>query len=148
MKKFVIVCAVCLVIITAILVHRVWSDHRRDQEAAAAATLIEATKPPRFKTEIPPEDASTPDPLQQLVVSVDDGGGLRLNSQDAGTVGDLSRLRGQLEQALKERGDRRSDKTVFVKASSRLKYAEVKKVINAVKDVGAAPVGLQMDDPE
>jgi biopolymer transport protein ExbD len=148
MKKLFTVCAACLIVITAVLVHRAWSEYRRDQEAASALASIEANKPPRFKTIVPPEDATGSNSTDRLVVSIDDSGALRLNSEDAGTLDDLSRLRVRLEQALKERGGARPDRIVFVKASSRLKYNEVRKVVDVVKGAGADPVGLEMDAPQ
>ena len=90
MKKLVTVCAACLIVITAIIVHRAWSEHRRDQEAVSALASIEANKPPRFKIIIPPEDTTDSDSADRFVVSVDDRGALRLNSEDAGTLNDLS----------------------------------------------------------
>lgn len=148
MKKLVTLCAACLIIITATLLYRTWSEHRRAQEAESALGSIEASKPPRFKTEIPPDGATNSDSTNRLVVSVDDGGALRLNSEDAGTLNDLSRLRARLEQALRGRSGARPDKTVFVKASSRLSYDEVQKVVDAVKGAGADPVGLEVDAPQ
>ncbi|MCA1634143.1 MAG: biopolymer transporter ExbD [Acidobacteria bacterium] len=148
MKKLANVCAACLVTITAILVHRTYSEHRQSRKSEAAMALMEANKPHRFRPEISPTDTRTPNSLHQLIVSVDDGGVLRLNSQDAGTVGDVSHLRMQLEQALKERGEGRPDRAIIVKASPRLKYVEVKKVIDVVKAAGATPVELQTYDPE
>jgi biopolymer transport protein ExbD len=148
MKKLVTVCAACLIVITAILGHRVWSERRRASEAEADLASIEANKPPRLKTVIPHKNVAEPDYGERLVVMVDDGGALRLNSEDVGTLGDLSRLRTRLEQAFEGRGGTRPDKTVFVKASPKLKYNEVRKVIDAVKDAGADPVGLEMNDPQ
>ena len=148
MKKLVTICAACLIIITAILVYRTWSEHRRVQEAESVLGAIEANRPPRFKTEIPLVGATGSDSTGRLVVSVDDGGTLRLNSEDAGTLDDLSRLRARLEQALRERGGARPDKIVFVKASSKLRYDEVQKVVDAVKGAGADPVGLEVDAPQ
>jgi biopolymer transport protein ExbD len=40
----------------------------------------------------------------------------------------------------------RIEKTVFVKGTLSLKYADVLRVIDAVKGAGAHPVGLQIDD--
>ena len=40
----------------------------------------------------------------------------------------------------------RIEKTVFIKAPTKMKYGDVVKVIDAVKGAGANPVGLQVDD--
>jgi biopolymer transport protein ExbD len=148
MKNLVTVCAACLVVITAVFGHRAWTDNRRAGEAEAAAAWLEANKPPRFKTEVPPEGAAESDSADRLVVSVDDGGALRLNSEDAGTLGEFSLLRARLERALNESRGARPDRTVFVRVSPKLKYDEVRKVIEAVCGAGADPVGLEMDDPQ
>lgn len=148
MKKLVTVCAACLIVITAILGHRAWSEHRRAREAEAAMASLEANKPARFRTDVPSKEAAGSDSADRLVVSVGDDGALRLNSEDAGTLDDLSRLRIRLEQALNERSEARSNRTVFVRASQRLKYAEVRKVVDAVRGAGADPVGLEIEDPQ
>jgi biopolymer transport protein ExbD len=141
MKKLVAVSTACLVVIAFILVYNTWSDYRRGREIEAAM----ANPPPRFKASVPPESA-TPDPSSQVVISIDDAGRLMLNDREAGTTEDVTLLRSQLELMFKERGGAQPDRTVWVKASSKLKYREVKKVIDVVKDAGANPVGLQTDD--
>lgn len=79
---------------------------------------------------------------------VDDEGRLKLNAQEAGTTSDTSRLRAKLEQYFRERGDRAPGRTVFVKASRKLPYTEVTKVVDAAKGAGADPVGLEVADPK
>jgi biopolymer transport protein ExbD len=145
MRKLTVVNTACLVIITAVLLHRAWSEYRQTQEAQATLNT-EAAKPPRFKTELPFEDIRASDPSHQLVISVDDVGGLRLNAEEVGTINDMSRLRSKLEQLFKERGGRQPDRTVSVRASRKLPYGEIAKVIDAAKSAGADPVGLQVGD--
>jgi biopolymer transport protein ExbD len=65
-----------------------------------------------------------------------------------GTTSDTSQLRAQLDQYFRERGDRSSGRAVFVKASRKISYAEVIKVIDAVKGADADPVGLEVADPK
>ncbi|MCA1849586.1 MAG: hypothetical protein LC672_00690, partial [Acidobacteria bacterium] len=81
MRKLAVVSTACLVIITAVLLHRAWSEYRQTQEARATLAKTEAAKLPRLKTELPPEDTKTSAPSHQVVISVDDGGGLRLNAE-------------------------------------------------------------------
>ena len=146
MRKLAVVNTACLVIITAVLLHRACSEYRQTQEAWATQANAEAAKPPRLKTELPPEGIKGSTPSHQLVISVDDGGGLRLNAEEAGTINDMSRLRAKLEQVFRERGARQPDRAVFVKASSKSPYGEIAKVIDAAKSAGADPVGLQVED--
>jgi biopolymer transport protein ExbD len=40
----------------------------------------------------------------------------------------------------------RIERTVFIKAPRALPYAEVMRVLDAIKGAGASPVGLQIDD--
>jgi biopolymer transport protein ExbD len=40
----------------------------------------------------------------------------------------------------------RIEKTVFIKAPRALLYADVMRVLDAIKGAGASPVGLQIDD--
>jgi biopolymer transport protein ExbD len=149
MKKLAIgIITVSLLVIALTGLYNVWTNYRRGKEAEAALANMEANKPPRYQVEVPskrPEGANSPD---AVVVSVDDEGRLKLNSQEAGTTSDTSQLRAKLEQFFRERGDSHPGRTVFVRASSKLRYTEVKKVIDAAKSAGANPVGLQEADPE
>jgi biopolymer transport protein ExbD len=148
MKKLAVISTLCLVIIAAILLYNQYSEYRYAKEAEAALTNMEANKPQRYKAEIPPEGLRNSAALEEVVVLVDDQGRLKLNSQEAGTIDDTSQLRAKLEQYFRERGDSHPGRTVFVRASSKLRYTEVKKVIDAAKSAGADPVGLQEADPE
>jgi biopolymer transport protein ExbD len=38
------------------------------------------------------------------------------------------------------------EKTVFIKSPRSVKYGEVVRIIDAVKQAGAQPIGLQIDD--
>ena len=40
----------------------------------------------------------------------------------------------------------RIEKTVFIKAPRAILYADVMRVLDAIKGAGASPVGLQIDD--
>lgn len=147
MKKFVIgIITVSLVVIALINIYSIWTNHRRSKEAEAALANMEANKPERYKVEVSPERVRISDSPDDVIVSVDDQGGLKLNSQEAGTTSDTSRLRAKLEQLFREHGDRYPDRKVFIKASPKLRYAEITKVIDAAKGAGAEPIGLQVDD--
>ena len=124
-------------------------------------------KPHRFLTQLPapPQDLAhvDPNPLT-LVVTIQPDRTLKLN-QDAGmgTVDDPRPLLSKLNWVFDERvryhtygpgmlarfdlpERERILKTVFIKAPRRLPYGEVTRVIDSLKGVGAAPIGLQLDD--
>jgi biopolymer transport protein ExbD len=123
-------------------------------------------RPHRFETKLPAPPQNTPDvqpnPLT-LVVSIQNDRTLKLNQiPDMGTVEDLSplisKLRSLFEERLQKRAYRadmisrfdlseqdRIEKTVFIKAPRNLPYGEVTRVIDGLKGIGAAPIGLQLD---
>ena len=130
--------------------------------------VVTPSRPSRFKTHVPqpppPQtEDSTPDPLM-LVVTVNKDLGLKLNKDsEMGSISDPSKLQAALTRILQERRARhtyrtdslnltelpeeeRLQKTVFIKAPRALRYGEVVKVIDIVKEVGADPVGLQIDE--
>jgi len=122
--------------------------------------LISPLKPSRFEAKVPAEpkddtiSPAKPNPLT-LVVTIDKNGGLLLNKDSMGNVSDTSVLNERLKQVFKDRessgtafreGTNEVEKTLFVKAPRTLKYGEVVKVIDAVKEAGAQPIGLQIDD--
>lgn len=146
MKTLAVICTACLVLIAALLTYQTWSRYKRSREAEAAMAEMDARKPPRIKVDVPEAGGRTAGSTDQLVVSVDDKGRLRIGPQDLGTTDDVSHLRAELARALGERGDRGQGKAVLVKASGNLPYGEVVKVIEAARGAGADPVGLQTDD--
>ena len=123
-------------------------------------------KPHRFETKLPapPQDCPgcKPNPWT-LVVSIQPDRTLKLNSfTDMGTVDNLgpliSKLRSVFDERLQNRAYRpdmvsrldlseqeRIEKTVFIKAPRNLPYGEVTRVIDGLKGIGAAPIGLQLD---
>ncbi|MGI8786550.1 MAG: ExbD/TolR family protein [Pyrinomonadaceae bacterium] len=123
--------------------------------------VITPLKPSRFEAKVPaepkPEDQQVnpkPNPLT-LVVAVNKGDGkLTLNNEPAGTVADPSALASKLAEIFKTRenngvfreGTNEVEKTVFLKSPRSVKYGDVVKVIDAVKQAGAQPIGLQIDD--
>ena len=50
-----------------------------------------------------------------------------------------------LEAATRRRLTNRRDKTVFVLAPMRARYAEVVRIVDVLKGAGAGPIGLQLD---
>ncbi len=124
-------------------------------------------KPHRFETKLPSPPQNTqdvhPNP-HTLVVSIQPDRTLMLNSlTEMGTVDDMTPLSSKLREVFYERlanhayrddmisrfdlSEReRIEKTVFIKAPRNIPYSEVIRVIDGLKGIGAAPIGLQLDD--
>lgn len=124
--------------------------------------VISPLKPSRFEAKVPAEPKpdqqqnAKPNPLT-LVVSVNKSDKkVTLNKDPAGDISDMSSLTTQLSQIFKDRenngvfreGTNEVEKTVFIKSPRTIRYGEVVSVIDAVKQAGAQPIGLQIDDLE
>lgn len=122
--------------------------------------VITPVKPSMFEAKVPaePKDQQNvdvkPNPLT-LVVAIDRAtGGVTLNTQPAGNVSDASSLTTMLSEIFQDRtnnrvmreGTNQVEKTVFIKSPTSIKYGDVVKVIDAAKQAGAEPIGLQIDD--
>jgi len=121
----------------------------------------------RFLTQLPapPRDLAQVDPNPlTLVVTVQPDRTLELNKvAGMGTVDEPGPLLSKLNWVFDERvrlhtygpgmlarfdlpERERIERTVFIKAPRNLPYGEVTRVIDGLKGVGAAPIGLQLDD--
>ena len=127
--------------------------------------VITPLKPHKFEAKVPaepkPEDQLSnpkPNPLT-LVVTISKGvtgndTKVSLNNEDMGNISDLSGLTTKLSQTFKDRtqnnvlreGTNEIEKTLFIKSPRSVKYGAVVNVIDAVKQAGAQPIGLQIDD--
>lgn len=122
--------------------------------------VITPVKPSKFEAKVPaePKDQQQvdvkPNPLT-LVVAIDrNSRALSLNNEPAGTVDEPENLTNKLLATFKEReandvrreGTNEIEKTIFIKSPTSIKYGDVVKVIDAVKEAGAQPIGLQIDD--
>jgi biopolymer transport protein ExbD len=120
--------------------------------------LISPLKPARFETKIPsesnPNDRVNPHPLA-IVVSVSPDLTLKINNEKVLTpLAEPTNLIATLSEKFTERalngvlrpGTNEVEKTVFIKAPRTLPYGEVAKVVDAVKQAGASPIGLQVDN--
>jgi biopolymer transport protein ExbD len=107
--------------------------------------VISPKKPHRFESQIPekpPENQpeQPPDPLALLVTIPIDSSRYKLNNDE------FDSLQGLEERLFKALDGRPSDrKAVFIKAPRQINYGEVVKVIDVVKKVGGAPIGLQIE---
>jgi biopolymer transport protein ExbD len=105
--------------------------------------IISPTRPNKFDAKIP-EKRESEDLKKEsiaLVVTINHGGGYRLNSQPANT---LDELRSKLHRALDGRPV--DIKTVFLKAPRALNYGAVVKVIDVMKIAGCSPIALQIEN--
>jgi biopolymer transport protein ExbD len=123
-------------------------------------------RPQRFLTNVPSKPERTVDvnpPPLGLVVTIKSDRTLMLNrTDDMGSVYDTSKLVTKLVDVFQQRlvnhaynyelRDRtdlpeyaRVERTVFIKAPRALPYADVVRVLDAIKGAGATPVGLQID---
>lgn len=107
--------------------------------------VIRPQREAKFETQIPQKpdaDVSRQEPAPDLLV-VDIKGGtgieqiIELNTRPMTLT--------ELGMALKEILEHRADKTVYLKAPRGKPYREVVYVIDKIKEVGAGPIGLQID---
>ena len=128
--------------------------------------VVSPLRPSRFltKTASKPDDQRIDANPKTLVVTINRDQTLMLNrNSDVGTVYDPTRLVTTLYDVIQERfqnrvyrdelRDRvdlpdsvRVERTVFIKVPRTIPYAEVMRVLDAIKGAGATPVGLQIDD--
>jgi biopolymer transport protein ExbD len=134
--------ALSLIILAGIAIYDKWSGYIRAKEAEAALAEAERNRPARIQVDVPARSKDSATSPSTLLVSVDSQGALRVNGEPAGTLDDTSQMRAKLGQAINDR----SDKSVTVKASSRLKYPAITKLMNEIREIGAGPVGLQVDE--
>lgn len=122
--------------------------------------VITPVKPSKFEAKVPaePKDQQQidvkPNPLT-LVVAIDrNTRAVTLNSEGAGSVDEPDELTNRLTSIFKEReqndvrreGTNEIEKTLFIKSPTSIKYGDVVRIIDAVKQAGAQPIGLQIDD--
>lgn len=129
---------------------------------------ISPLKPSSFKTKIPAESkqkGAIPN-INTLIVSINSDLSLSLNGEkNLGTISEPQKLIARLSETFQKRLESRDyaeglelrndlseyekiQKTVFIKAPRKLTYIEVAKVVDSVKQSGAFPIGLQIDDLE
>lgn len=123
--------------------------------------VITPMKPSRFEAKVPAEPKPDenqappkPNPLTLVVTINKSDKKITLNNESAGDVTNTEDLTNRLAAIFKDReatgvfreGTNEVEKTVFIKSPRSVKYGEVVKVIDAVKQGGAQPIGLQIDD--
>lgn len=129
--------------------------------------VISPLKPSAFKARIPaePRDDQMVEPhILTLVVAINPDSSLSLNNlNEIGFVEHPEQVIAKLRevfadrlknQAYSERAvlnpnlpeEEKIEKTVFIKALRKQSYGDVARVIDAIKQAGASPISLQIDD--
>ena len=123
--------------------------------------VITPLKPHKFEAKVPaepkPEDQQSnpkPNPLTLVVAINKSDRKVTLNNDGMGDLSNLDDLTNKLKQIFTERtqnnvlreGTNEIERTIFIKSPRSLRYGEVVNVIDAVKQAGAQPIGLQIDD--
>ena len=123
--------------------------------------VITPMKPSRFEAKVPaepkPDDTQVtpkPNPLTLVVAINKADKKITLNNEAAGDVSNADDLTSRLSAIFKDReaggvfreGTNEVEKTVFIKSPRSVRYGDVVRVIDAVKQAGAQPIGLQIDD--
>ncbi|MFL6375702.1 MAG: biopolymer transporter ExbD [Pyrinomonadaceae bacterium] len=121
---------------------------------------ITPLKPSRFEAKVPaePKDQQNvnvkPNPLTLVIAVNKDTKQITLNNEPFGDVTNTDALNTKLAEVFKERtnqgvfreGTNEIEKTVFIKSPKSVRYGDVVRVIDAAKEAGASPIGLQIDD--
>lgn len=122
--------------------------------------VISPLKPSRFEAKVPaePKDQQQvdvkPNPLTLVVAISRDDRKITLNNDSVGSADDPSPLTTKLAEIFKARenngvfreGTNQVEKTIFIKSPKSVRYGDVVKIIDAAKQAGAEPIGLQIDD--
>lgn len=122
--------------------------------------IITPVKPSRFEAKVPAEPKRQdgldvkPNPLTLVIGIRPTDRAITLNNQEMGSIDDPTALTNRLKEEFQKRtadgifrdGSNEVEKTVFIKSPTSVKYGDVVKVIDAAKEGGADPIGLQVDD--
>lgn len=122
--------------------------------------VITPLKPSRFEAKVPAEPKEQqdvnvkPNPLTLVVAISKETKGITLNNEPFGDVSDTEKLYNKLSEIFRERtnngvfreNSNEIEKTIFIKSPKSVRYGDVVKVIDAAKNAGASPIGLQIDD--
>ena len=126
--------------------------------AALSASGCASRKPANFrdvaKEEIKNENLSEP-ALQSertILVIIDSERNVFFRKEKVGTTEDTGLLKDKVSQAIernrrnaKDEEDVRGSGAIFICAPESLKYSDVTKVVDAVREAGGHPIGLQRE---
>lgn len=101
-----------------------------------------------------PDDVILKPNPNTLVVKLDKDSNITLNTDKQGSLNDTSPLTNTLKEIFNDRdkygvlreGTNIVETTVIVKPDNSSKFGDIIKIVDAVKQAGASPVGLQIDD--
>ena len=122
--------------------------------------IITPVKPSKFEAKVPAEPKEQKDlvveanPLSLVVTVNPQSRALSLNNEAQGTLEEPEALTNRLLEIFSQRerdnvrrpNSNETEKTLFIKSPTSVRYGDVVKVIDAVKAAGASPIGLQIDD--
>lgn len=115
--------------------------------------VITPVKPSKFEAKVPaepkdqPQQDVRPNPLTLVIAINKDTKAITLNNTPVGDVSDTSVLTAKLVEVFQARDlNLETEKTVFIKSPTAVRYGDVVKVIDAAKSAKASPIGLQIDD--
>lgn len=130
--------------------------------------VISPSKPSAFKAKVPAEQPPNEKEItvnpNTLIVRINHDSTLTLNRENnLGRIAEPQLLMERLSAVFQTRlaegiydetragrndlsDEEKVQRTVFIKAPKNFNYGEVTKVVDAVKQTGANPVGLQIDD--
>ncbi len=110
-------------------------------------------QPKRFEASIPKDETAQTDlavknPKYPIIIQVSSEGKVSLNGANYGSVDDLTLFQKEVSKLLELNQKEPVENTMgaLVKAKKSVKYQYVVLVIDKVKELGATPVGLQLDD--
>lgn len=114
--------------------------------------VVTPVKPSKFDAKIPSEPKSNggePHP-HTIVVSLNDSHQLLINREvTTSTIDDPQAAIDRLKEVFANREHNFvNERTVFVKAPKRIDYGSVAKIVDAIKQSGASPISLQIDELE
>ena len=112
--------------------------------------VVTPMKPSSFEARVPTEpknDGVQPNP-HTLIVAVTSGSKIRINKDETTvTIDSPDALIERMQNIFREREQNAvTERTVFIKAPQKLDYGSVAKLVDALKQAGANPISLQIDD--
>ena len=111
--------------------------------------VVTPVKPSKFDARIPsePRNDSVNVNIDTLIVTIGRDASLTLNSEHLeATAASPNALIERLKNVIEERTRNLvNERTVFIKAPKSIDYGSVARVVDAIKQSGAAPISLQID---
>lgn len=110
-------------------------------------------QPTKFEANIPKEDTVSTDfasknPKNPIVIELNQEGRLFIKGKDYGSIKDMTLLEKEVSRMLEinKKEPVENASAVFIKSPRSAKYGDIKLLIDKLKSLGAAPIGLNVDD--